>query len=120
MKSTTCRTYLPHGSINWSTASLLSCPASIAVSCLIFLLSRASNTALKLGHAELPLFLFLDFGAGPEVKDGEGGMVEGWVGTEVEAESIVVGVGWAESIELSRSVILMVENWELMLTWDEV
>lgn len=57
-------------------------------------------------------------------------MVEGWVGTGVEARGVVggcgVGVGGTGNFDghtstgFSRPVMLMVENWELKLIWVEV
>lgn len=86
--------------------------------------------ASKLKHSELPHFLFLNLGARPAGEVGDGGMAEGWVGTGVEARGDGggrgEGVGWAANSDgdtnpkLPRSVILMVGNWELRLTWDEV
>lgn len=127
MKSATCRTYLPQGSINWSMASLLCRPASIAASRSTLLLSKAASAASKLRHVSLPLFLFFDLGAGPAGEVGDEGMVEGGVGTGVKVSGgggCGVGVSRAgtfdgdTSTELPSSVILLVGNWEL--TWDEV
>lgn len=126
MNSAAFRTYLSQGSINWSMPSLLCRPASIAAFRSVLLLSRAANAASKLRHAKLPRFLFLDLGAEPAGEVGDGGMVEGWVGTEGGGGGCGVGVGRSANFDadtnpkLPRSVMLMVGNWELRLTWDEV
>lgn len=68
----------------------------------------------------------MNLGAGPAGEVGDGGMVEGWVETGVEARGgggdCGVGVGRPANSDgdtnpkLPRSVMLMVGNWELRLT----